>query len=239
MYFWSALPALTFVALWLSARSQPRSQTYNATDWSLNLLGLGVQGLAIPWAGYLLTTQVLPRLLPGIQDIWPIGFWGALAVNLIVIDALYYVQHRLFHHRRLWRLHETHHNSPRLDVWATARNSLWINGLFVYLWLNPLLGHLTGAPEGVFAGAMITASLDLWRHSGHLSDMPWAKGWLTRPIDHHRHHDADKRDANFGANFIVWDRLFGTADLSAPLPARYASTPPRPLWRQFLWPWGL
>jgi sterol desaturase/sphingolipid hydroxylase (fatty acid hydroxylase superfamily) len=156
-------------------------------------------------------------------------------LNFVGVDFLYYWQHRLFHQPSLWPSHRCHHASPWLDVWATARNSLVTNFLFVYLLVNPALAYISGSVEGFFVGAMATASFDLLRHSR--VDVEWPR-WLSRvlvtPRLHHRHHDARAAPANFGANLIIWDRLFGTAQLDDGWPSIYAAPDaPSPLAQLF------
>lgn len=236
MLWWSALPMVTFAVLWW--REGRSVAGYSATDWALNLAGFVLQGVVVPLLGYWASQNLIPAVLPGAKGVVHIGFIGAFLLNVVLVDLLYYWEHRAFHDlKALWPLHLTHHNSPALDIWATSRNALLINGLFVYLLVNPWLGYLCDHPGGFFAGAMVTASLDLWRHTARLSPLPWARGWLVRPIDHHRHHDVDRSPANYGANLIVWDRLFSTADLAETAPRRYAIAGQATFWAQFLTPW--
>jgi sterol desaturase/sphingolipid hydroxylase (fatty acid hydroxylase superfamily) len=57
------------------------------------------------------------------------------------------------------------------------------------------------------------------------------------PAHHHLHHSFDGQRVNFGANLMLWDRLFGTACEPHGYPTRYGTAnAPRP-WRQFLFPW--
>ncbi len=76
--------------------------------------------------------------MPGGAGILPIGWWGAFLLNFVVIDFLYYWQHRWFHRiRPLWKLHRCHHTARRVDIWVTSRNTLVMHFLFVYFLLNP------------------------------------------------------------------------------------------------------
>jgi sterol desaturase/sphingolipid hydroxylase (fatty acid hydroxylase superfamily) len=102
-----------------------------------------------------------------------------------------------------------------------------------------VLGFLCDSPEGFFFGAALTASLDLWRHSrlparfapGRLGSV------LVTPLHHHLHHSPEGQRANFGANLMLWDRLFGTAREPLAYPARYGVPDAPGPWRQFLFPW--
>ncbi len=239
---WWYLPLAAFAVLVMFERASSRRPAAAASraDHALNLAGLAIQGVVIPGAGYLIATRVLAPTWPHLAGSLEIGWWGAFALNFVFVDLLYYAQHRLFHRFRvLWALHECHHASRAMSVWATSRNSLLINFLFVYMLVNPLLGFLCDRPEGFFAGAVLTASLDLWRHARLPSFLapPWLGRVLVTPAHHHLHHDPDGQRVNFGANLMLWDRLFGTAQEPQGYPARYGTPNPPGPWRQFLFPW--
>lgn len=237
----SFLPLLAFVLLVALERHAPKhGDPPKRADHLLNLAGLAVQGVLIPAAGYFIAHQVLTPLWPDLAGRLRIGWWGAFALNIVVVDLLYYAQHRLFHAvGPLWQLHKCHHASPRVNVWATSRNTLMTNFLFVYLLINPMLGFMCDTPEGFFVGAALTASLDLWRHSNlpERYSPAWLGLLLVTPLHHHLHHGTAGHCVNYGANFIVWDRIFGTAREPQGYPDRYGvSDAPSP-WRQFLFPW--
>ncbi len=237
------LPLVTFAALAVLERRLPSAHATSPSaraDYLLNLAGLTVQGIGVPLAGYFIATGLLAVYWPNAAGVLHIGWLGAFALNFIMIDFLYYWQHRLFHRLpALWALHECHHASPFVNVWATSRNSLAVNFIFVYMLFNPLFGFLCDRPDGFFAAAALTASLDIWRHS-RLPEQ-WTSNWLTRilvtPARHHDHHSPDGQATNFGANFILWDKLFGTARECSGYPKAYGAGTARSPWRQFLFPW--
>lgn len=233
------LPLAAFVALvalerWYAPRMA--GGTYARADAVLNLAGLGVQGALVPLVGYWIATHVLAARWPAFAGALQIGWVGAFLLNFVVVDFLYYWQHRLFHRVSwLWAMHLCHHASPTISVWATSRNSLVINFLFVYMLVNPVLGFLCDRPEGFFAAAALTASLDLWRHSR--LPIRVAPPLLVSPAQHHAHHSLDGQGVNFGANLIVWDRWFGTERRVEAYPRRYGTEGAPGPWRQFLFPW--
>jgi sterol desaturase/sphingolipid hydroxylase (fatty acid hydroxylase superfamily) len=237
------LPLIAFASLVVLERVlQPaRAESpYARADHLLNFAGLLVQGAAVPVAGYLIATRLLAAHWPGLAGTLHIGWLGAFALNFVAVDFLYYWQHRLFHRVPvLWALHQCHHASPVVSVWATSRNSLAVNFLFVYMLVNPLLGFLCDRPDGFFAAAAVTASLDLWRHSRLPEKFSpvWLGRVLITPSHHHAHHSPDGQAANFGANLILWDRLCGTARESHGYPAAYGTCGVPGSWRQFLFPW--
>ncbi|HUF63540.1 MAG TPA: sterol desaturase family protein [Verrucomicrobiales bacterium] len=242
------IPCAAFALLLLGealAGRKDGSPPHQPWDWALHLIGFAFQGAVIPLAGYLLATRVLPGAIPRAQGLLPLGWTGAFLLNFVFVDFLYYWQHRWFHRSpRLWNLHRCHHSARRVDVWVTARNTLVLHFFFVYFLVNPILGFLVTRPEAFFAGAMITAALDLFRHSnldyaripGAAFSTPLLKSIFVLPSTHHRHHAARNCDGNYGANFVLWDRLFGTLLPESSYPLLYGvSQTPHPL-EQLLYP---
>jgi sterol desaturase/sphingolipid hydroxylase (fatty acid hydroxylase superfamily) len=232
------LPPIAFVALVGLERGRARAATRcTRSDHALNLIGLAIQGAAIPFVGYTIATRVLSVQWPDLAGSLAIGWWGAFALNFVFVDFLYYWQHRLLHGVPfLWAMHQCHHASPAVNVWATARNSLPINFIFVYLLVNPALGFLCDAPSGFFTAAAVTAALDLWRHA-RVPVAPGVGRVLVTPWHHHLHHNPDGATANYGANLILWDRLFGTLRETRSYPETYGTPGAPAAWRQFLFPW--
>jgi sterol desaturase/sphingolipid hydroxylase (fatty acid hydroxylase superfamily) len=237
------LPFIAFVSIVALERAmQPpaTAPSYSRADRLLNFGGLVTQGLVVPAAGYFIATRVLAAHWPEAAGTLRIGWLGAFVLNFVVVDFLYYWQHRLFHAVPvLWALHQCHHASPKVSVWATSRNSFAINFLFVYMLVNPLLGFLCDRPDVFFTAAAVTATLDLWRHSRLPANLSprWLGRLLVVPSHHHAHHNPDGQTVNFGANLILWDRLFGTARDSRTYPDTYGTPGAPGPWRQFFYPW--
>jgi sterol desaturase/sphingolipid hydroxylase (fatty acid hydroxylase superfamily) len=239
------LPSLAFALVWALERLAPLSPApaHDRWDWTLNLVGLAVQGAAVPLVGLWLATSVLAPALPELAGTLAIGFWGAFALNFVAVDFLYYLQHRWMHRGLGWRLHIAHHSSRRVDVWATSRNTSWVSFLFVYFLINPWAALFCDRPDGFYLGAAATAALDLWRHgridyarlklAGAMRALSLV---IITPPAHFRHHDATRPAANFGANLSIWDRLSRTYDAPVAAPETSAAPDaPAPL-RQLFWP---
>lgn len=243
MLIWSLLPLTAFLILCCCEMLFPRNvllRAYSKSDWILNLSGFVMQGVVIPLVSYFAAVELLPLLFPAMQGVLKIGALGALLLNLVVVDFLYYLQHRAFHEIPwLWKFHAPHHYSPKVNIWCSSRNALLTHFFFVYLLVNPFLGYLCDAPACFFGGAMITAAMDLFRHANMSVDFPWLKQIIVTPKQHHRHHDSAHGFANYGANFILWDRIFGTADIDGDYPERYAPTTTPSMIQQLFFPWRL
>lgn len=241
LVYWASLPFCTFVLLLVLERLRPLHTGRASTgDWLLNGSGLLAQGLLIPllslWLG-----QQLAMQLPSLNGILP-GALGAFLLSFVGLDLLYYAQHRYLHSHAWW-LHLPHHSSQQLGAWASARNTLWLQPLFVYVLPSALLSLLCQDKQAYLAGTLLTASLDLWRHSA-IRWPHWLQqrhGWLCwlliTPASHHLHHAAGTTAINLGANLSCWDRLFGSYAAPQGYPLRYGARTRQSAWQQLLTPW--
>lgn len=242
-----ALPAITFFALLFLERCAPvikQAHRHSLWDRCLNAIGLIIQGCMVPLLGYWLSQAAFPALFQTGKGILQFGWWGCFLLNIVFVDFLYYWQHRAFHHfALLWNLHHCHHAAHRVDIWTTSRNSILINFLFVYCSLNPFLAYCCDSPEGFYAGAMLTASLDVFRHTRLDLNALLPRRLLralsyiiVMPCQHHQHHQQGKQSVNLAANFILWDILFGTSKIDANYPEAYGVPETKHPLKQLLYP---
>lgn len=240
--------SLAFAALILATltRRGPSFFHKSRQDWIVDTLGLTVQGTLIP----ILQTYVLIRGLQAFAPQWRGGLvfseepWldAALSfcVNFLIIDYLYYWNHRWLHTDTLWPAHALHHSVQDFDVLGTSRNTLWTSALILYLWFNALFIFLLRDPRAYILAAALTASLDLWRHS-ELQPWPWLERLLSPifilPRDHAWHHASEFSHCNFGANLKLWDQLHGTWKPSEAFPESLGVPSELSLTRQLLWPY--
>jgi sterol desaturase/sphingolipid hydroxylase (fatty acid hydroxylase superfamily) len=184
-------------------------------DWLLDGIGLFFQGIAIPFFQIAIVFQLYQLLLPdtrGLLNLYPIA---AFLLSFVFVDYLYYWNHRLFHSRKLWKIHQVHHTVTEMDVLGTSRNTLWTSFFIVYLWIHSLFIYLLQEPKYYILGISLSSALDLWRHS---SFTPAADSllyrclstWLILPQDHAWHHCNDCIQGNYGANLNFWDKIHGT-----------------------------
>nr|WP_290224541.1 sterol desaturase family protein [Trichocoleus desertorum] len=186
----------------------------NREDWLLDMAGLSVQGVVIPGLQLLLVYQLYQWLLPTWKGTLVLSPGLGFLLSFMLVDYLYYWNHRLLHHQRLWPWHQVHHTVTQMDVLGTSRNTLWSSFLILYLWIHPLFLLLLQNPTSYVLGVTLTAILDLWRHSA-IAPTPqsliyrWLSPWLVLPQDHAWHH-AQIQGCNYGANLKLWDQLHGT-----------------------------
>ena len=184
-------------------------------DWLLDGIGLFFQGIVIPFLQIAVVFQLYHLLLPdtrALLNLYPIA---AFLLSFVFVDYLYYWNHRLFHTRKLWFVHQVHHTVTEMDVLGTSRNTLWTSFLIVYLWIHSLFIYLLQDPNWYILGISLSSALDLWRHSS-FSPLPnsrlyrYLSPWLILPQDHAWHHSSNCIHGNYGANFKLWDKIHGT-----------------------------
>jgi sterol desaturase/sphingolipid hydroxylase (fatty acid hydroxylase superfamily) len=231
------LAALTFAI----ERTRRNTLQRRAEDWLLDMAGLVVQGVAIPVMQTTIVYALLALLLPDWQGSLDVPPVVAFLLNFVLVDYLYYWNHRLLHGKTLWDTHAVHHTAEHLDLFVTSRNTLWASLLIIYVWVNGIFLFLLKDPTAYLLAVSLTASLDLWRHTAFV--LP-ADSLLYRvltlvlitPNEHAWHHSRDKSRKNFGANLSLWDRLHGTYDRTAALPDRLGIPANLELARQLLFP---
>ncbi len=199
-----------------------------ARTWLTNVSFLAC-AMAVSWLLGLWVSPWFSDALSGKTGllVW-LGFYGGLSVAHIVIgifllDLMTYVLHRLMHVVPVfWRLHQVHHSDTVMNASTHFRQHPLQPILATALQL-PLL-WLLGIPGISWVlYAVLAAAVELWHHSS--MSMPASVqrcfAWIVvTPNFHRTHHNQERKfhDANYGAVFTLWDRLFGTA-ASAPLTA--------------------
>ncbi|WP_086768367.1 sterol desaturase family protein [Nostoc sp. 106C] len=190
-------------------------QVKSREDWLLDAIGLTIQGMLIPLLQATLVYWLYNNLLPNQQGYLKLSPILSFIISFVLIDYLYYWNHRLLHSKWFWQAHQVHHTVTQMDVLGTSRNTLWTSLLIVYLWIHTLFVYLLADPAGYLVGVSLTSALDLWRHSRLLvSKNHWLYQFLfpclILPQDHAWHHCNEVFNCNYGANLKIWDKLHGT-----------------------------
>jgi sterol desaturase/sphingolipid hydroxylase (fatty acid hydroxylase superfamily) len=110
----------------------------------------------------------------------------------------------------LWAAHVVHHQSEDYNLAVALRQNILTSFTSVPFFL-PLA--LAGVSPIVFASMNALSLLyQFWIHTELVGRLGWCEEWLNTPSHHRVHHGINPRylDKNYGAIFIVWDRLFGT-----------------------------
>lgn len=196
----------------------------SSEDWLLDGIGLTIQGMLIPLLQGTVIYWLYKHLLPNHQGNFHLSPILTFIISFVLIDYLYYWNHRLLHIKLLWQVHQVHHTVTQMDVLGTSRNTIWTSFLIIYLWIHTLFLYLLNDPTGYLLGVSLTSALDLWRHSRLIiSANSWLYKlvfpWLILPQDHAWHHCSEIFNCNYGANFKIWDKLHGTYYESKKLPS--------------------
>lgn len=234
---------ITFSALSLHGLLDDRSRNLtlskSKTEWFYDGIGLFIQGVIIPLAPF----SILPFMnsfFPELKGSVEIAGWIQFGLSFIVVDYLYYWNHRFFHTKNYWSLHRLHHSARILDIFATSRNSLITSFLMVYFWVQILGIFLLKDSTGFMLGLAFTFALDLYRHSGIRGPL-WLNQFLGKFLivsEHHiYHHSLKGRNRNFGANFSWWDKLHGTFSAETVLNNNLDSLPQGKMMKNILMPW--
>jgi len=149
--------------------------------------------------------------------------WIEFVELLLLSDLGIYVAHRTVHAVPwLWRFHAVHHSSEQLDWLATYRVHP-IDQIFTITVVAVPAIVLGFSSLPLVAYAAVYRWHATWLHSNVGIGLGMLGRVVTTPHYHHWHH-ADERqayDKNFGAQLVIWDRMFGTAYEVERLPSAY------------------
>jgi len=151
----------------------------------------------------------------GIFNTFEVPFWLAVALSVVAMDFIIYLQHVLVHAVPvLWRLHRVHHADLDYDVTTGARFHP------IEILLSMLIKFATIAVLGppVVAVVLFEVVLNAMAMFNHGNvRLPLGldrvlRALLVTPDMHRVHHSVedDEANSNFGFNLSLWDRLFGT-----------------------------
>jgi len=233
--------AVAFVVLERLLPARPR----RAIRWHryvTDLLHMFVGGPLIHLGTMVLLTLllVLPALVDSSATIASeLPWWLQLAAIFVVSDLIIWLTHRLFHAVPwLWEFHKIHHSSEDLDWLAAYRfhpvDQILTTTAVMLPWV--MLGFSTSAIAAYTFGYGLHSLL---LHSNMRFSLGPLGHVINVPRMHHWHHAAhvEAYDRNFGAQLLIWDRLFGTLySPPQPLPERYGvDDPPKEGFLAHLW----
>ena len=169
--------------------------------------------------GFWLVNSTLGALIfaapDDLRSPWPLSGPASLLAWFLLMDAMLYGVHRLYHAvPLLWRLHALHHSDPDVD-WSTAvrhHPAEYLSAMAVY-WIAIVS---IGIPGPVVAFQGVCAFVGAVAVHGAVRWPPWLERLLqpviVTPDLHLVHHSADPAhaNANFGHVLSIWDRLFNT-----------------------------
>lgn len=193
-------------ACWYLVR-QP--QAYQSKELLTNFsIFAGYQVTKLLFTGWLvavLTWAVPYRLfsLPNTLSIYLLA--------IVVVDFLYYCQHRILHQVKFfWAIHEVHHSSSGYNLTTSMRLN-WMGPLVAPFFFLPavLLGFEV---KQIMAFFLLNLLYQFWLHTQTIPTLGPLEGLLNTPSAHRVHHGSNAYciDKNFGGIFMLWDRLLNT-----------------------------
>lgn len=141
--------------------------------------------------------------------------WARVAIAVVVLDLVIYLQHVLFHAvPALWRLHRMHHADLDFDVTTGSR----FHPIEILLSMGiklAVVAALGAPPLAVLVFEVVLNATAMFNHGnvGLPERLDRGLRWIIVTPDMHRvHHSVLPREtnSNFGFNLPWWDRLFGT-----------------------------
>ena len=212
------LGIFALVALWEIAKPRRRLSQPRWLRWYGNLgivaLDTIVVRLLFPLAPVGLAVLAESRGW-GFLNLVALPLWLEIAVSLVILDLVIYLQHVLFHAvPSLWRLHRMHHADLDFDVTTGSRFHPLEIVLSVLLKMAAVI--VIGPPAAaVVVFEVLLNGTSMFNHGNVRlpSGLDRVLRWIVVTPDMHRLHHSDipvETNCNFGFNLPWWDRLFGT-----------------------------
>ncbi len=140
------------------------------------------------------------------------GVLISLFLSLVFCDFSYYWEHRMAHKISfLWKLyHGTHHTGTDYNIPLAYRVNA-LNMLIAPLFYLPWI--LVGIDPLIVLGfQLFVFHYQGWLHTNLIGEIKGFDRWFNSPANHRMHHSIyhQEPNVNFGAVFMLWDKLFGT-----------------------------
>ena len=150
--------------------------------------------------------ELLEPLSP--VDLGFMGLWGIVPALLVYQVMIYWIHRALHDIPVLWRIHQHHHSSERIDIWSAYR----AHPLEVPIFALPgaiAMGGLLGVTEAAaVATGIILLGIGLFEHT-NVKTPRWLGYFIARPENHMLHHARHVHRSNY-ADLPIIDMLFGT-----------------------------
>jgi sterol desaturase/sphingolipid hydroxylase (fatty acid hydroxylase superfamily) len=141
--------------------------------------------------------------------------WIKIALAVVALDFVIYLQHVLFHFLPVfWRIHRMHHTD--LDIDVTTGNRFHPLEIMISSIIKLAAVTLIGPPAlAVIIFEVVLNATSQFNHGNiMIPEKPdrWLRLVMVTPDMHRVHHSVIPREtnSNFGFNLPWWDRLCGT-----------------------------
>jgi len=205
-----AIPAMFFfvileyvVSYWQRNAYYDVRETIGSTLVGLGNVGIGVLIKTLLFFFFLLAYNLVP---------WRMELsWWSFIPCYIIFDFCSYWAHRISHHLRLlWATHVAHHSGEHYNLSISFRLS-WVQYVKIIFFLPvALMGF---HPIIIFVTNQVAILFQFWVHTEYIRRLhPAIEYIFATPSNHRVHHGSQTKymNKNFGATFIIWDRIFKT-----------------------------
>jgi len=205
-----AIPVMFFfvileyvISYWQRKEYYDVRETIGSTLVGLGNVGIGVFIKTLLFFFFLLAYNLVP---------WRMELsWWSFIPCYIIFDFFSYWAHRISHHLRLlWATHVAHHSGEHYNLSISFRLS-WVQYVKIIFFLPvALMGF---HPIIIFVTNQIAILFQFWVHTEYIRKLhPAVEYIFATPSNHRVHHGSQDKymNKNFGATFIIWDRIFKT-----------------------------
>jgi sterol desaturase/sphingolipid hydroxylase (fatty acid hydroxylase superfamily) len=207
---WAAPVMFFFVIIeYVVSRYQGRHHVYNKKETiGSTLVGIGNVAIGVALKTIMFSVFVVAyNLVP-----WRMEFsWWTFLPCYIIFDLCSYWAHSISHRMRfLWATHVAHHSGEHFNLTISFRLS-WVQYVKIFFFLP--VAMLGFHPVIIFLTNQIAILFQFWVHTEYIGKLhPWVEYLLATPSNHRVHHGSQEKyiNKNYGATFIIWDRIFGT-----------------------------
>ncbi len=209
---------LLVMAVWEAMAPRRRTTAGKSLRWFSNLglvcLNTLIVRLILP-LGLVSVAMIGQERGWGLLNNFQFPNWLAMAIAVVALDFVIYLQHVLFHAvPLLWRVHMVHHADLDIDVTTGVR--FHTVEILLSMGIKSATVVLLGAPAlAVLLFEILLNATSMFSH-GNVRLSPWLdrmlRLFLVTPDMHRVHHSAivAETNSNFGFNLPWWDFLFGT-----------------------------
>lgn len=206
---WAA-PAMFFFVLleWYISRRQNKHIYKKSETIGSILVGIGNVGISFLLKFALLyAVVVIYNLVP-----WRMYLnWWMFIPCYIIFDFCSYWAHRIAHQQRFWwATHIVHHSGEHYNLTVSFRLS-WVQHIKIIFFVP--VAFLGFHPAVFFVVNQVAILFQFWVHTEYIGRLPRVIEYIfATPSNHRVHHGSQEKymNKNYGATFILWDRMFGT-----------------------------
>jgi sterol desaturase/sphingolipid hydroxylase (fatty acid hydroxylase superfamily) len=206
---WAA-PVMFFFVLIEYIISRVQHKPYYEKKETIGSICVGVGNVIIGSAIKLFIFYILVWVYNAIPWRMELNWWTFLPCY-ILFDLCSYWAHRISHHQRFWwATHIAHHSGEYYNLTVSFRLS-WVQYIkMIFFMPVSIIGF---HPVVIFVTNQIAVLFQFWVHTEYIRRThPVIEYVFATPSNHRVHHGSQEKyiNKNYGATFIVWDRIFGT-----------------------------